>query len=84
MSEADRTVKLTWKEISEADLRLALAGVQADSDPAAARKLLEYFYRQMHGGLPYDQAILLEFLDCAFGRIVAGEEPNRVLGFKVE
>lgn len=81
MSEADRTVKLTWKEISETDLRLALAGVKSGSDPAAARKLLEHFYRQIHGNLPYDQVILLEFLDCVFGRIVEGQEPNRVLGF---
>lgn len=80
MSDADRTVKLTWQEISDADLRLALAGVKAGSDPAAAIKLLEYFYRQIHGNLPFDQVILLEYLDCVFGRIVEGQEPNRVLG----
>ena len=82
MSEADRTVKLTWKEISETELRLALAGVKSGADPAAAMKLLEHFYRQIHGNLPYDQVILLEFLDCVFGRIVEGQAPNRALGFK--
>jgi hypothetical protein len=80
MSEADRTVKLTWKELSEVDLRLALSAVKRDADPAAAMKLLECFYRQIHGNLPFDQVLLLEYLDCVFGRIVEGEEPNRVFG----
>lgn len=84
MSDADRTVKLTWKEISDTELRLALAGVKSGADPAAARKLLEYFYRQIHGNLPFDQVILLEYLDSVFGRIVEGQRPDRVLGFAAE
>lgn len=80
MSEADRTVKLTWKELSEVDLRLALSAAKQGADPAAAMKLAEYFYRQIHGNLPFDQVLLLEFLDCVFGRLVEGEEPNRVFG----
>ncbi len=81
-SDADRTVTLTWKDISEAELRAALAGVKAGSDPAASMKLIEYFHRRIHDNLPYDQTILFEYLDHVFGRIIDGQPPDRALGFE--
>ena len=77
-SDVDRTVKLTWKEVSDADLRAALAGAKDGSDPAASMKLIEYFYRRIHDNLPYDQTILFEYLDHVFGRIVEGERRTHV------
>ncbi len=81
-SDADRTVKLTWKDISEAELRAALAGVKSGSDPAASMKLVEYFHKRIHDNLPYDQTILFEYLDHVFGRIVDGQPPDRAFGFE--
>jgi hypothetical protein len=82
MSNADRTVTLTWKDISDADLRAALAGAKSGSDPAAAMRLIEYFHRRIHDNLPYDQTILLEFLDHVFGGIIEGRKPGDALGLE--
>jgi hypothetical protein len=79
-SAADRTVKLTWQDISEAELRAALADVKRGADPAASLRLIEYFYRRLRDNLPYDQTILFEYLEHAFGRIVDGEPADRALG----
>lgn len=81
-SDVDRTVKLTWKDISEAELRAALAGAKSGSDPAASMKLIEYFYKRIHDNLPYEQTILLEYLDHVFGRIVDGQPADRAFGFE--
>jgi hypothetical protein len=80
--DADRTVKLTWKDISEAELRAALAGVKSGSDPAASMKLIEYFYGRIHENLPYDQTILFEYLDHVFGKIVDGQPADRAFGLE--
>jgi hypothetical protein len=79
-ADADRTVKLTTKDISDAELRAALASAINGGDPAASMKLIEYFYRRLHDNLPYEQTILFEYLDHVFGRIVDGEQPDRALG----
>lgn len=81
-SDADRTVKLTWKDISEAELRAALAAMKRGSDPAASRKLVEYFYERIHDSLPYEQTILLEYLEHVFGMIVAGRPADQAFGFE--
>ena len=81
-SDADRTVKLTWKDISDAELRAVLARVKGGSDPVASMKLIEYFYRRIHDNLPYDQTILFEYLDHVFGRIIDGQPPDRAFGFE--
>ena len=81
-SDVDRTVQLTSKDISQADLRAALASVKGGSDKFTSIRLIEYFHRRFHDNLPYDQAILFEFLDHAFGRIVGGETPDQAFGFK--
>jgi len=81
-ADADRTVKLTWKDISDAELRAVLASVKGGSDPAASMKLIEYFYRRIHDNLPYDQTILFEYLDHVFGRIVDGQPADRAFGFE--
>lgn len=81
-SLADTTVKLTWKDISDAELRAALARVKGGSDPAASMKLIEYFHRRIHDNLPYDQTILLEYLDHVFGGVVAGQPLERAFGFE--
>lgn len=80
--DADRTVKLTLRDISEADLRAALASVKGGFDPAASMKLIEYFYARIHDNLPYDQTILLEYLEHAFGKIVDGVRPDHAFGIK--
>jgi len=81
-ADVDRTVQLTSKDISQADLRAALASVKGGSDPAASMKLIEYFYRRIHDNLPYDQTILFEYLDHVFGRIVDGQPADRAFGFE--
>jgi len=81
-SDVDRTVQLTSKDISQADLRAALASMKAGSDSFTSMKLIEYFHRRFHDDLPYDQAILFEFLDHVFGKILDGETPDQALGFK--
>ncbi len=81
-SNADQTVKLTWKDLSEAELRAALAGVKSGSDPAASMKLIEYYYKRIHDNLPYDQTILFEYLDHVFGRIVEGQPADRAFGLE--
>lgn len=81
-SDVDRTVKLTWKEVSEAELRAALASAKGGSDPAAAMKLIEYFYRRIHDNLPYDQTILFEYLDHALGGIVDGRAADSAFGLE--
>ena len=80
--DADRTVKLTWKDISQADLRAALASVKGGPDSSTSMKLIEYFHRRFQDNLPYDQTILFEFLDHVFGKIVGGETPDQAFGFK--
>lgn len=80
--DADRTVKLTWKEVSEAELRAALASAKSGSDPAAAIKLIEYFYKRIHDNLPYNQTILFEYLDHAFGGIVDGRPVDSAFGLE--
>lgn len=81
-ADADRTVKLTWKEISEAELRALLAGVTSGSDPTASMRLVEYFYNRIHDNLPYDQTILFAYLDHVFGRLLDGQPAARAFGFE--
>lgn len=81
-SDVDRTVKLTWKDISEAELHALLAGVTSGSDPTASMRLVEYFYKRIHDNLPYDQTILFAFLDHVFGRLVDGQPADRAFGFE--
>jgi hypothetical protein len=80
--DVDRTVRLKWKDLSEAELQAALASVKGGADPAASMRLVEYFYERIHGNLPYDQRILFEYLDHVFGKIVNGEQPDHAFGFK--
>lgn len=81
-SDADRTQTLTWKELSEAELRTALAAMKSGADPAASMKLIEYFHRRIHDSLPYDQTILFEYLDHVLGAIVAGQAADRAFGLE--
>jgi hypothetical protein len=80
-SDADQTVKLTWKDISDEELRAALARAKSGSDPAASMKLIEYYHRRIRDNLPCDQMILFEFLEHAFGRMVEGQLPDQAFGF---
>jgi len=79
---ADRTVKLTWKDISETELRAALAAAKSGADPATAMKLIEYYYKRIKDNLPYDQTILFEYLVHVFGGIVDGQSADRALGLE--
>jgi hypothetical protein len=81
-SDADRTVNLTWKELSEAELRTALAAMKGGADPAASMKLIEYFYKRIHDNLPYDQTILFDYLDHVLGAIVKGQPADRAFGLE--
>jgi hypothetical protein len=80
--DVDRTVKLTWKDIPELELRAALERVTTGYDPVASMQLIEYFYRRIHDHLPYDQSVLVEYLDHVLGGIVGGEAPDVALGLK--
>lgn len=82
MSDLDRTVQLSSKDISQAELRAVLTSMKDGSDAFASKVLIEYFHRRFHDNLPYDQAILFEFLDHVFGRIVGGATPDQAFGFK--
>lgn len=79
-ADVDRTVKLTWKDISEAELRALLAGATSGSDPAASMRLVEYFHGRIHDNLPFDQTILFEYLDHVFGRLLQGQPADRAFG----
>lgn len=81
-SDADRTVKLTWQDLTEAELRAALAAMKSGADPAASRRLIEYYYKRIHDNLPYDQTILFDFLDHALGAIVNGQPADRAFGLE--
>ncbi|MFZ2158296.1 MAG: hypothetical protein WAV72_19560 [Bradyrhizobium sp.] len=81
-ADADRTVKLTWKDISDAELRAILADAKNGGDPAAAMKLIEYFYKRIHDNLPYDQTILLDYLVHGFGGILDGQSADRAFGLE--
>lgn len=83
-ADVDRTVRLTWKDVSEAELRALLAGVTNGSDPAASMRLVEYFYNRIHDNLPYDQTILFAYLDHVFGRLLEGQPADRAFGFERE
>ena len=78
--DVDRTLKLKWKDISDAELHAALESVKGGSDPAASMKLIEYFFRRIHDNQSYNQTILLEFLDHIFGKIVDGQQPDHAFG----
>lgn len=80
--DVDRTVKLKWKDIPEMELHAALAKVTVGFDPAASKKLVEYFYGRIHDNLPYDQTVLFAYLDHVFGKIVNGEQPDIAFGFR--
>jgi hypothetical protein len=80
MQGVDQTVKLTWKDLSEAELRAALARVKGGGDAQASMRLIEFFHRRIRDGLPYDQTVLLEFLEHVFGRILEGRTADDALG----
>lgn len=68
--------------ISTADLRGALASVKHDHDPDAAMALIQYFHGKFSAGDPCDEQILYEYIEHAFGRIVAGVSADAAFGFK--
>lgn len=80
--DADRTVKLTWQELSEAELRATLAAAKNGADPAAAMNLIKYYYQRIHENRPYDQTILLEYLVHVLGAIVDGQSADRAFGLE--
>jgi hypothetical protein len=80
--EVDRTVNLTWTDFSEVELRATLAAMKSGEDPAASKRLIEYFYKRIHDSLPYDQTILFEYLDHVLGAIVNGQSANRAFGLE--
>lgn len=76
---------MKWRDISEADLNGALAFVLHGHDPDAARNLIEYFHECIHEREPYNEGILLELLDHAFGKIVReGWSADHAFGLKLK
>ena len=74
---------MNLENASEADLNGALAAVMSAHDPKAAKNLVEYFYVRIRAGEPYNERILLEYIDHAFGRIVnEGVSADHAFGFK--
>ena len=72
------------EDVTDADLRCALNAVVHGHDPAAARNLIEYFYRRISVGQPYNQHILVEYLHYAFGKIINDKvTADQAFGFKL-
>ncbi len=63
------TDETKWNDVTDADLEGALLVVKYDHDPSAAHALIEYFHQRIHGGRPYNERLLLEFVAHAFKKI---------------
>lgn len=63
-----------WDDISDSDLRGALAAVKYGHDPVAARNLIEYFHERMRDCRPLNDLILREYIEHAFARIIEDEK----------
>lgn len=61
---------MKWRDVSDADLNGALAAVMYAHDPVAAKNLIEYFYERIHHGEGYNERILHELLNHAFGKVI--------------
>lgn len=61
---------MKWSDVTKADLEDALASIKHGHDPEAARNLIEYFYERLRDGCRFDERVLYEYLEYAFGRIV--------------
>lgn len=73
-----------WDDVSDADLRGALAGVKYGYDPTAARNLIEYFHERMRDHRPLNERILREYIEYAFARIVRdGKSTDVAFGLKL-
>lgn len=70
-------------EISDADLKGALAAVTYGHDPVAALNLITYFYQRIDNNSPFNEQILFDFIHHAFGKIVNdGVSADHAFGFK--
>lgn len=75
---------LKWRNLTDAELISALAAAKLGSDPVAARTLIEYFYQRIHSGERYNERVLLEYLDHAFGKIIEDKQSaDHAFGFKL-
>jgi len=76
---------MKWQDVSESDLKGALSSVVYGHDPVATRNLIEYFYERIHNGTPYNECVLREYLDHAFGKIIEdGWTADHAFGFKLK
>lgn len=77
-----QTNTMKYSNVTDAELNGALAAVIHGHDEVAARSLVEYFHERIHQGEAFNERVLLEYLDHAFGRIVAGKSADVAFGFK--
>lgn len=66
----DGDPRIITSGVSDVDLRGAVATVKYGHDPYAARSLIAYFHERLKEGEKYNEQILGELLEYAFGKIV--------------
>ncbi len=76
---------MKWHDVVNSELNGALAAVKYGHDPVAAKNLIEYFLERFRDGSHYNEHILLEFLDHAFGKIIEeGWSADHAFGLKLK
>lgn len=72
---------MKWFDVTDAEINGALAAVIHGHDAEAALKLVGYFYERIQNNEPFNERVLLEYLDHAFGLIVKGKSADVAFGF---
>ncbi len=75
---------MKWVDVTNADLKAAVAAVKYSHDPDAARNLIEYFHERMRDGEQYDLDILHELMAHVFSEIVENKcTADQAFGLKL-
>ena len=74
---------MEYQNLTEKDVKGALAAIKHSYDPIAAQNLIKYFYICLKEGRPYNEKILQEYLYYAFGKIIEeNKSADHAFGFK--
>jgi hypothetical protein len=75
---------MKWEDVSDADLNGALMAVKYGHDPVAAKNLIEYFYERIGNCGRFNERVLLELLNHAFGKIIEEDaSADQAFGLKL-
>lgn len=77
----DDVKKLKWVHIEDKTIYNLLLTLDSRFDPKLAFNLVECFHERMEHGLPYNQDLLLKFIQPIFAKIVSGQTPDVAMGF---